>query len=193
MINTAAQAVAQNRAFSASRQVLLLVGASLLMAVLARLSMPLPFTPVVLTLSNLGVLLLALTLGSRRAAAAMLLYLAEGAMGLPVFSAGPGGIAQLLGPTGGYLFAYPVAAFVAGLISERLNTSILRLSLAAIVGEIIIFTGGIGYLMALGIPAAQATVFGLYPFAFGEIIKVMCAVAASSRTRSSAALNALIR
>src|SRR3954463_13534294 len=114
------QAVEQTRSLSVSRQVALVVSASLLMAVCGRLSMPLPFTPVPLTLANFGVLLIALTLGSRRAAAAMLLYLAEGAMGMPVFSpAGPGGVLQLLGPTGGYLMSYPVAAFFAGSIAER--------------------------------------------------------------------------
>src|SRR3954466_799484 len=128
MANTAIQAIPQSRTQSVSRQILLVVGASLLMAILARFSMPLPFTPVVLTLANLGVLFIALTLGSRRAAAAMLLYLAEGAMGLPVFSnGGPGGIGQLFGATGGYLMAYPVAAFFAGLIAERAQKSVLRL------------------------------------------------------------------
>src|SRR3954454_23066055 len=127
MANTAIQAIPQSRTQSVSRQILLVVGASLLMAILARFSMPLPFTPVVLTLSNLGVLFIALTLGSRRAAAAMLLYLAEGAMGLPVFSpAGPGGVLQLLGVTGGYLMAYPIVAFVAGWIAERGQRSAFR-------------------------------------------------------------------
>src|SRR3954467_13586369 len=118
MANIAIQTVPQDRATSFTRHALLVVGASLLMALLARFSMPLPFTPVLLSLSNLGVLFIALTLGSRRAAAALLLYLAEGAMGLPVFSAGGlGGVAQILwGPTGGFLMAYPVAAFLAGWI-----------------------------------------------------------------------------
>src|SRR3954465_11722306 len=133
MASSTLQAVEQNRPLSISRQVVLVVGASLLMALCGRLSMPLPFTPVFLTAANFGVLFIALTLGSRRAAAAMLLYLAEGAMGLPVFSpAGPGGIAQLLGPTGGYLMAYPVVAFVAGWISERGQRNAFRFALAAI-------------------------------------------------------------
>ena len=183
MSNTSVQAVAQHRTQSISRHVLLVIGASLLMAILARFSMPLPFTPVVLTGSNLGVLFIALTLGSRRAAAAMLLYLAEGAMGLPVFSnGGPGGIAQILGPTGGYLMAYPVAAFVAGWIAERSSKSVPRLTLAAITGEMILFAGGIAWLMSLtGVHFAQAVNWGLYPFAFAEIMKVMTAVTAAKR------------
>lgn len=181
------QAVEQSRSASISRQVVLVVGASLLMAICGRLSMPLPFTPVFLTAANFGVLFIALTLGSRRAAAAMLLYLAEGAMGLPVFSpAGPGGIAQLLGSTGGYLMAYPVVAFVAGWISERGQRRVLRLASAAIIGEILLFVSGVSWLVAaLHVPLSQATNWGIYPFVPGEIIKVMSAVGASLRLHRS--------
>ena len=194
MANPSIQAVAQPRAQSLSRQLLLVVGASLLMAILARFSMPMPFTPVVLTMSNLGVLFIALTLGSRRAGAAMLLYLAEGAMGLPVFSTGgPGGIAQILGPTGGYLMAYPLASFVAGWISERGQRSISRFAIAAIAGEVVLFAGGIVYLISLtGVSFRQAANWGVYPFAFAEIIKIMIAVAASLRLHRSAKVSGLI-
>ncbi len=187
------QAVEQSRSASISRQVVLVVGASLLMAVCGRLSMPLPFTPVFLTAANFGVLFIALTLGSQRAAAAMLLYLAEGAMGLPVFSpAGPGGIAQLIGPTGGYLMAYPFVAFVAGWISERGQRSALRFATAAIVGEILLFVSGITWLVtAFHAPLAQATNWGIYPFVPAEIIKVMSAVGASLRLHRSSRLTGL--
>src|SRR5712671_8076660 len=95
----------QERAFEASRQVALVVGASLVVALCARISIPLmPLTPVPLTVQNLGVLLVGLLLGSKRGFAALLLYLAEGAIGLPVFNPiGPGGLAQLMGATGGFL------------------------------------------------------------------------------------------
>src|ERR1035438_4230069 len=105
---------------SLTKQAGIVVGASAVIAVCARLVLPLPFTPVPLTLANFGVLLVGLTLGSKRGFAAAALYLAWGTLGLPVFSPGGfGGIAQLLGPTGGYLLAYPIVAFVAGWISER--------------------------------------------------------------------------
>ena len=105
---------------SLAKQAGIVIGASALIAVCARLVLPLPFTPVPLTLANFGVLLVGLALGSKRGFAAAALYLAWGAMGLPVFSpAGVGGIAQLFGPTGGYLLAYPLVAFLAGWISER--------------------------------------------------------------------------
>ena len=99
-----------------AKQAAIVISASLFVAVCARLTVPLPYTPVPLTLSNFAVLAVGLLLGSRRGFAALALYLIEGAFGLPVFSPSPlgGGIAQILGPTGGFLMAYPVAAFVAG-------------------------------------------------------------------------------
>lgn len=100
-----------SRTLDLAQQGAIIIGASLFVAICARVTVPLPFTPVPLTLQNFGVLLVGLMLGSRRGFAALLLYLAEGAAGLPVFSIGGlGGVAQLLGPTGGYLFAYPLAA-----------------------------------------------------------------------------------
>src|ERR1700757_2018823 len=99
----------QERMLEVSRQGAPGVGAGPLCALCARITIPLlPLTPVPLTVQNLGVLLVGLLLGSRRGFAALALYLAEGAMGLPVFNpTGPGGVAQMLGPTGGYLMAYP--------------------------------------------------------------------------------------
>src|SRR6202790_4896257 len=112
----------QDRALEASRQVALVVGASLVVALCARITIPLmPLTPVPLTLQNLGVLLVGMMLGSRRGFAALALYLAEGAVGLPVFNpTGAGGLAQLFhGATAGFLLSYPLVAWVAGYVMER--------------------------------------------------------------------------
>jgi hypothetical protein len=99
----------------------LVVCASLFVAACAHLIVPLPFTPVPLTLSDLAVLLVGLALGPELAFAALVLYLAEGAAGLPVFSpTGPGGLVQLFGFTGGYLLAYPFAAALAGYVDRLL-------------------------------------------------------------------------
>src|SRR5690349_16495374 len=108
------EATASEPSFSLVKQTGIVICASAVIAVCARLIVPLPFTPVPLTLANFGVLLVGLSLGSKRGFAAAALYLAWGAMGLPVFaSMGPGSIAQMLGPTGGYLWSYPVVAFLA--------------------------------------------------------------------------------
>src|SRR6202047_1265402 len=110
----------QSRGFEAVRQVALVVGASLFVALCARITIPLPFTPVPLTVQNFGVLLVGMLLGSKRGFAALLLYLAEGAIGLPVFNPiGPGGLARLMGATGGFLLAYPLVAGFPGVILGR--------------------------------------------------------------------------
>jgi biotin transport system substrate-specific component len=164
-----------DRAFLRARPLALVVGASLVVACCARVSLPLPFTPVPLSLANFGVLMVGLVLGARRGFAALVLYLVEGAVGLPVFSpAGPGGLAQLVGPTGGFLLAYPLAAALAGLVAEQ-KPSFGRTISAAVLGEIVLFSGGIGWLAVLTHSLSQAVRFGLYWFVFAEIIKVMLA------------------
>jgi len=164
-------------------QIALVVGASFFVALCARVTLPLPWTPVPLTLQNFGVLLVALGLGSKRGFAAMTLYLAEGASGMPVFNpSGLGGIAQLLGPTGGYLLAYPVVALVTGLIAERGTRSFLRSAVAAVAGELVLFVLGVAWLAALANGAWwQAAQFGLYPFLFAEVAKITAAAGAALR------------
>jgi len=161
----------------------LVVGASCFVALCARVTVPLPFTPVPLTLQNFAVLLVGLALGSRRGFAALALYLAEGALGLPVFNpTGLGGIAQLLGPTGGYLMAYPFVAFVSGFIAERGSKSFRRYAVAAVLGEVLLFAGGLAWLSVWTHGSWwQAAHFGLYPFVFAEVVKVMAAAALATR------------
>jgi biotin transport system substrate-specific component len=172
----------QGRIFEGARQVALVVGGSLVVALCARIAIPLPGTPVPLTVQNFGVLLVGLLLGSRRGFAAMALYLAEGAMGMPVFSpTGPGGIAQLLGPTGGFLLAYPLVAWLAGFIVERGRKSFARAALGSLLGEVVLFAGGLGWLAVLTHSVAQAFRWGLYWFVFAEVIKVMMAAGIAAR------------
>lgn len=182
MSNLANVAVS-DRKLALVRPVGLVIGASLFIAVCSRLSVPLPFTPVPLTLANFAVLAVGLVLGSRRGFAAATTYLAMGAAGLPVFSpAGPGGVLQLLGPTGGYLLAYPVVAYVAGLAADR--EGFVRKFVAATVAEIVLFVFGVSWLLAiLHVPFAQAAAFGLYPFVFAEGMKVMGAAGLATRFR----------
>jgi biotin transport system substrate-specific component len=177
----------QERIFEGTRQVALVVGGCLVVALCARITIPLPGTPVPLTVQNFGVLLVGLLLGSRRGFAALALYLAEGAMGMPVFSpAGAGGIAQLFGPTGGFLLAYPLVAWIAGFIMERGRKSFARAALGGLLGEVVLFTGGLTWLAVLTHSVAQAFRWGLYWFVFAEVIKVMMAagIAARSMRRS---------
>ena len=159
--------------------VVLVISASLFVAVCAKISLPLPFTPVPLTLQNFAVLLVGLTLGARRGAIAMGLYLLEGAMGAPVFNSfGLGGIAQIVGPTGGYLMAYPLVAYLTGNIFEMRKRSFTAAVEGAAIAELILFTSGVSWLMILaGTPLSKAAAFGLYPFVPAEVLKVMAAAA----------------
>jgi biotin transport system substrate-specific component len=168
------------------KQTVIIVSASLFVALCARVTLPLPFTPVPLTLQNFGVLLVGLTLGARAGFAALVLYLLEGAAGLPVFNpAGPGGIAQLLGPTGGYLMAYPLVAGLAGLVIDLGKRTFARAALSGLLAEILLFASGIGWLAVLTHSFSQAARFGLYWFLSAEIMKVMFAAALAVRIRRS--------
>jgi biotin transport system substrate-specific component len=168
----------QSRVVNGTKQVALVVGASLFVALCARVTLPLPFTPVPLTLQNFGVLLVGLTLGSRRGFAALALYLAEGMAGLPVFSpTGPGSLAQLVGPTGGFLLAYPFVAGIAGWIVETGRRTFARAAVASMLAEIALFAGGLSWLAILTHSISQALRWGLYWFVFAEVIKIMMASA----------------
>src|SRR6267154_5690284 len=120
---------------SLSGKLVLTVAASAFVAICAHISLPLPFTPVPLTLQNFAVILVGMALGPVAGFSAMVLYLAEGALGLPVFtpSGGPAGMAHLLGPNGGFLFSYPLAAATAGWMVRALQpiTTCFRSALAA--------------------------------------------------------------
>jgi biotin transport system substrate-specific component len=173
----------QGRIFEGTRQVALVVGGSLVVALCARITIPLPGTPVPLTVQNFGVLLVGLLLGSRRGFAALALYLAEGAIGMPVFSpTGVGGVAQLFhGATSGFLLAYPLVAWLAGFVMEHGRKSFARAALGGFLGELVLFAAGLTWLAALTHSMAQAFRWGLYWFVFAEVIKVMMAAGIAAR------------
>src|ERR1700761_9125818 len=121
--------------------------ATALVAVCAHISLPLGFTPVPITMQTFAVLLLGLLFAPGPAFACLALYLVEGAVGLPVFSPhGPGGIAQLFGPTGGYLLSYPFAAALTSLLYRRGRRSFLTAFTAAGLGSVVILAAGATWL-----------------------------------------------
>jgi biotin transport system substrate-specific component len=154
---------------------------TILTAVAAQISVPLPFTPVPFTFQPMVVLIGAAALGARLGAASQVLYLALGFAGLPVFAASPvlaQGAARLLGPTGGYLMSYPLAAFVAGALAERgFDRRYLTAVLAMACGLAVIFAGGVFWLAAFvqarGLAAALAA--GFYPFIVADFVKLLLA------------------
>lgn len=162
--------------------VALVVAGSVLMALLAQLEVKLPFTPVPVTGQTLGVLLVGGALGSVLAGAALLLYLAWGAIGLPVYAGGESGI-EYLGfgtPSAGYLWGMVIAAVLIGWLAEkRWDRGVGSAIGAFLLGEIVIFTIGVGWLAnSIGVPVEKALELGLYPFVVGDILKVLLAAGA---------------
>ena len=172
----------QERMLEMARQVALVVGASLFVALCAQITVPLPFTPVPLTVQNFAVVLVGLLLGSRRGFAALMLYLAEGTVGLHVFNpTGVGGIAQIVGPTGGFLMAYPFVAALAGFVFERGKKTFVRAAVAGLLAEIVLFVGGLSWLYVIVHSLAKAAYLGLYWFIAAEVMKVMFAAGIAAR------------
>ena len=173
----------RDRGIEWAKQAAIVTAASLFVALCARVTVPLLFTPVPLTLQNFGVLAVGLLLGSRRGFAALTLYLVEGAFGLPVFSPAilGSGITHLVGPTGGFLMAYPLVAFVAGYVYEHTSRRFAWAAVSAVAAELVLFAGGLSWLAALTHSVSLALWYGLYWFVFAEVIKVLMAAAVSSR------------
>ena len=159
----------------ASREVVLILGGSLLIALSAQLQFALPFSPVPITGQTFTVLLIGALYGSRRGSATVVTYLALGAMGLPVFAGGASGLTRLFGPTAGYLAGFVVAAFVVGLLSERgWDRKPLTTAVSMTIGNFIIYAAGIIWLSRfVGWPAVLST--GFLPFLAGDALKIVLA------------------
>lgn len=161
------QSVALHR--TTLRDVSLVILASFVICLSGQISIPLWFTPVPLATQNSTVLLMAALLGARRGTAATFAFLAQGAMGLPVFSNGAAGLHTFAGPTGGYLIGYLIAAFVVGSIAERKNST-ANLGLALTMGNLIIYFFGASYL-ATFVGINKAFALGIAPFLMGDFAK----------------------
>lgn len=161
------------------RNAAIILGGSLLAAICAHIVLPLYFTPVPLSLQPLAILLLGLLLSPRLAAATLVTYLAEGAMGLPVFAPGTelyGGLAHLFGPTGGYLLAYPVAAAVISILWRRTRRGFATAVLAAAAGDLLILACGALWLSVwTHASTPTALLMAVFPFLPGDALKVAAA------------------
>jgi biotin transport system substrate-specific component len=147
----------------------------LIVAVSAQVSVPVPLSPVPMTLQPLAVLVVGGLLGPAAGAAALVLYLALGMLGLPVFAGGSAGFVHVIGPTGGYLLAFPAAAAVAGLAAAR--SGVVRTLLFCALGMVVIHLGGVAQLAVLGGDPAMAFRVGFVPFFTGDLLKVGLAAA----------------
>ncbi len=163
---------------SAARDFMLILVGSLVVALSAQISVPLPFSPVPVTGQTFGVLLVGALLGSRRGALSLLAYLGEGALGLPVFAGGTGGLVRLAGPTGGYLLGFVAAAFLVGRLCERgWDQRLLTAGAAMLVGNAIIYLFGLPWL-ARFVGPDKVLALGLLPFIPGDLLKLTLAALA---------------
>jgi biotin transport system substrate-specific component len=151
------------------------------LALASQIAIPLPGTPVPLTLQPFVVVLTGLLLGPIDAAAAMVLYLVVGAAGAPVFAPiGAPGLARLLGPTGGYLLAYPIAAAITGWLGAGRERFGARL-VAGIAGIVALYIGGLSQLSIITGNVTTAAVWGVLPFVAADLLKAIVAAALSGR------------
>lgn len=159
--------------------------ARLLGSLYGALGLPLPATPVPLTGQTFTVLLVGAVLGSRLGAASLLLYLGQGLLGLPVFALGTSawspsripGLPVILGPTAGYLLAFPVAAWVVGRLAERgWDRRPWSTALAMLLGNLVIYVGGLAWLARFTGPGAALSL-GMVPFLPGDLLKLLAAAA----------------
>jgi biotin transport system substrate-specific component len=175
--------------FTQDKRVALVGAAGFVVALAAasQVAIPIPGTPVPVTLQPLVVVLSGLMLGPVVGFASMVTYLVLGALGLPVFApVGAPGILRLLGPTGGYLIAFPFAAFAAGFVALRFPKLAGRWA-GAMLGMVVIFVGGITQLAILTGNLGQALALGITPFAAFDILKALvAALIARPRTRVEA-------
>lgn len=167
-------------------KLLAVLGGSAVIALGAQVSVPM--LPVPMTLQTLAVVLVGMTAGSRLGAAAVLAYLLEGAMGLPVFSNGAAGVAYMAGPTGGFLAGFLAMAFVAGWMAERgMARSFAGAALTAAVASTLLYVPGLAWLTAVTpLDLSGAFRAGALPFLFGDLVKV--AIAALTVTGAWSAL-----
>lgn len=158
--------------FSLVQEVVLCFCASIFIALFAHVQIPIPFTPVPVAMQPHVVLFLSPLLGARRSVFATLAFLGQGFFGLPVFAGAKGGAAILAGPTGGYLLGYIVAAYVTGLIIEKLKTRTIRHAFfAMLLGSFVIYFFG-ALKLATYVGAQKAILLGILPFLPGDFIKI---------------------
>jgi biotin transport system substrate-specific component len=165
------------RAGSFAYDLILVLTGSALIAASAQVWFTLPFSPVPITGQTFGVLFVASLLGRARGAAAVLLYLAEGAAGLPVFAELKAGAPILLGPTGGYLAGFVPAAWICGALAERgLDRRVLGTVVSMLLGNVAIFAFGLPWL-ARYVGTDHALALGFWPFLPGDAVKIALAAA----------------
>ena len=150
------------------------IAGALFLSLASQVAFILPWTHVMVTFQTLAIFLLGVTLGPKKAAISVMLYLAEGALGLPVFPLAQSGLATLMGPKAGYYLAFIAAALISG--TAKKEDSVLKLSLTFLAANASIFALGLLWL-SFFIEMPYLLAFGLYPFIVGDLLKLLAAVA----------------
>lgn len=163
-----------------------------LISVCGFISIPVVGTPVPIVLQNMLVVVTGLMLGPAWGSFATLLFLGAGALGLPIFSGGTGGIARFLGPTGGFLYGYALATLVSGLISQKpcygKKTSVFRLVLATVLGFVVMYIPGVLHFMfSMNKTFSQTLALCVIPYIPGDVVKMVVAILLASKLRNTAA------
>ena len=158
------------------REGMIVILMSILIGLCSQIAVPLPFNPVPMVFQNILILFLSIFLGSRRTFAAVLCFLTQSAVGLPVLALGKGGLLMFIEPTGGYLVGYLIAAFMTGFIVEKIQKKTLPVALLALLaGSGIIFATGAAYLSTF-VGIKQAILIGIVPFLIGDLFKIVAAL-----------------
>ncbi|MBC2709864.1 MAG: biotin transporter BioY [Desulfosarcina sp.] len=136
-----------------------------------------PIGPVPIVLQNLFIMLAGLLLGGRWGVISVGVYLLAGAVGLPVFAGGTGGIGKFVGPTGGYLLGFAAAAYLIGIVSEKGRGRVAADVLAMVAGTLIIYAFGVSWLKVVtGMSLSKALGVGMFPFLIGDALKIAAAI-----------------
>lgn len=160
-----------------TRDLLLVAAGAVVMAACSQLAVPVPGSPVPVTLQTLGLVVLSATLGPLRGLAAQSLFLLVGAVGVPVYSDASGGLQHLTGATGGYLIGFLPAAYLVGLAARRgADRRPVQALLLAVAGQAVVFACGLPWLAVVAeLSAAETLAKGFYPFIFGGLVKAVAA------------------
>ena len=161
-------------------------------AVCAQISIPLPFSTVPFTLQVLAVCLSGAILGRKLGAMSQIVYLLVGAIGIPVFAGFSGGISKIVGNTGGYLLAYPIAAFIIGYAFEKKKGFVISF-LSMLLAIVVIYVSGVTQLKYIaGFPWATAYLYGAAPFIIFDVIKALLATFVATAVIRSLRINNML-
>lgn len=174
MATPAPRVLADFASRTAIAQIALVIGGAAFVGIAAQIAIPLPFTPVPLTLQTFAVLLVGASLGSLRGALSMVVYLLAGMVGVPWFAEGSSGFTSA---SFGYILGFIFAAFIVGRLAERgASTTVLRTAGLMVVGNIAIYAVGVTWLkFAIDVDWATAMSLGVVPFLIGDAVKIALA------------------